>query len=1265
MNRDETLKHEDIVIFHKDGECIFAKLNDVSLKEFTIPNSVSTIADAFYGCDALEKIVIPNSVKKITLAAFARCKSLKSIIIPNSVTSVGGYAFSHCKNLGNVILSNQLTSLSSHVFYQCESLKSISLPNSLKCIEKNAFTYCTQLEKVILSPNLKTIEEEAFCGCSNLTSIIIPESVERIGKKAFHHCPSLTIYCEAKSKPAGWDDAWNFDEASVVWDYKNNKAITSSKIIVVDDIRYKIINGAAVVTKQLNFSKNEAVFPSQISYENHIYSVKELESYAFSDARYLEKVKFPKSIESIGSFAFSGCHIKYIVIPDTIKKMGSSIFNEKCPLTICCEAKNKPEGWNSDWASNHLFVLWDCKDDIDEDGFVYTTIENIKYFIQNGKAIVQSSQSKKEELVIPYQISFKNKLLDVTAIAPFAFKNCSSLKKITLSENLIEIRHNAFEGCINLESILLPNHLALIDSNAFYGCYQLKSIIIPKSVVRIETDAFTKCPECIIYCEEKEKPSEWSFRWAVEDNIIIWDYKNNKKTPKKVYTFIDGIRYEIREDDAAIAIQPNLKRQVVEIKPVILYQDKEYPVTTIHRLAFLNGTDIKFMFIPKSVHTIESGAFEGCNNLLFYCESDKEAKGWSYDWNDLGRPIEWNTIYLVKDEMSYLLKDGIAIVTYPINLTIPDVTIPSEILYTHHSYPVTTIDDYAFSGCNQMKQVHLPESIKTIGRSAFSYCSSLKSFTIPKSVEKIDAFAFEETPLLEIMIPKGVTSIGIGAFSDCKALKIICEAKIQPKTWDKNWNISHCLVQWSEEEKKDTPNFDFLEAEVDGLKYKLGKSQAIVMHQDKAIHGKVVIPENILYLNKPYRVVGIEDSAFESCGNIYFVQIPNSVISIGKKAFYNCFMLKTILLPSSVLEIKEEAFLKDSGLTVYTDATEKQVGWDEEWIDSRCRVIWGGHYLFQDEIFYRIFHNEAMVIEQYLCLAGDIVIPSSISYQEKSYFVTTIMDYAFSRTDITSIQLPNSIKEIGESAFSRCSLLTNIEIPSGLQTIQDLAFNDCENLENIFLPKSIHYIGNAAFMDCTQLKISCETTYALESWHIDWNRTECPVEWGVCASENSTESDIEIEKNGIKYKLVDGSAIVTVQPKTIAGNIVIEDSILYENLVYKVTAIDNSAFENCLDLKSIILSNHITKLGVNVFSGCINLSKVILSSNLTIIDYFSFEGCVSLKKIFIPKSVKEIKDMAFDDCPDLTIYCEAESEPETWDILWNISDNPVKWGSKE
>ena len=216
---------------------------------FTIPDSVMRIDEgAFYGCTSLTSIVIPDSVMRIDEFAFYGCTSLTSIEIGDSVKSVGRLAFPDWNTLqcveydnayyiGNennpyVVLikakNEDITNCEIHpdtrviyyyAFYNCELLASVEIPDSVKSIGCSAFGGCDSLISVIIPASVTSIDEWAFSSCLSLTSVVIPDSVISIGRSAFAYSNSITIYCEAKSQPAGWDDEWNYSKKPVVWGY--------------------------------------------------------------------------------------------------------------------------------------------------------------------------------------------------------------------------------------------------------------------------------------------------------------------------------------------------------------------------------------------------------------------------------------------------------------------------------------------------------------------------------------------------------------------------------------------------------------------------------------------------------------------------------------------------------------------------------------------------------------------------------------------------------------------------------------------------------------------------------------------------------------------------------------------------------------------------------------------------------------------------------------------------------------------------------------
>ena len=180
-------------------------------------------------------VIIPNSVTTIGFRAFRGCTVLTSVVIPNSVTLIGWRVFEGCTGLTSVTIGDSVTSIYSDAFLDCTGLTSIIVNEknpSYKSIDGNLYS---KDEKTLVQyaigkkdtsfviPNgVTSIGNYAFRDCTSLTSVKIPNSVTSIGEFAFYDCTSLTIYCEAESKPDGWDVDWNSSNCPVVWGHKEN-----------------------------------------------------------------------------------------------------------------------------------------------------------------------------------------------------------------------------------------------------------------------------------------------------------------------------------------------------------------------------------------------------------------------------------------------------------------------------------------------------------------------------------------------------------------------------------------------------------------------------------------------------------------------------------------------------------------------------------------------------------------------------------------------------------------------------------------------------------------------------------------------------------------------------------------------------------------------------------------------------------------------------------------------------------------------------------
>ena len=122
-------------------------------------------------------------------------------------------------------------------------------------------------------------------------------------------------------------------------------------------------------------------------------------------------------------------------------------------------------------------------------------------------------------------------------------------------------------------------------------------------------------------------------------------------------------------------------------------------------------------------------------------------------------------------------------------------------------------------------------------------------------------------------------------------------------------------------------------------------------------------------------------------------------------------------------------------------------------------------------IFYELSEDEATVTYNYDdSYSGDIVIPASVTYDGKTYSVTSIGDGVFTECgDLTSITIPETVTYIGAEAFGACYGLTSINIPNGVTSIEPLTFYGCEALTSITIGSGVASIGEGAFSACSSL----------------------------------------------------------------------------------------------------------------------------------------------------------------------------------------------------
>lgn len=149
---------------------------------------------AFYNCDAMTSVTLPEGLTSIGEWAFYNCVGLTSVTLPEGVTSIENRAFYACNYLASVTLPEGLTRIGEEAFLACTALLSVTIPEEVTSIENKTFYNCTSMASVTIPEGVTSIGEWAFSGCSKLDSITVPNSVSTIGAFAFIKCSSLDYF---------------------------------------------------------------------------------------------------------------------------------------------------------------------------------------------------------------------------------------------------------------------------------------------------------------------------------------------------------------------------------------------------------------------------------------------------------------------------------------------------------------------------------------------------------------------------------------------------------------------------------------------------------------------------------------------------------------------------------------------------------------------------------------------------------------------------------------------------------------------------------------------------------------------------------------------------------------------------------------------------------------------------------------------------------------------------------------------------------------
>lgn len=303
----------------------------------------------------------------------------------------------------------------------------------------------------------------------------------------------------------------------------------------------------------------------------------------------------------------------------------------------------------------------------------------------------------------------------------------------------------------------------------------------------------------------------------------------------------------------------------------------------------------------------------------------------------------------------------------------------------------------------------------------------------------------------------------------------------------------------------------------------------------------LTIPATVEYEGTTYNVIGIGQSAFYEVSGTSNIVLPEGLLYVGEGAFdFKPSVEANITVPSTVTELRDDCF-----------------------------------------------GSEAV---------------KSVTFAENSQ-LTTIGNFVFRGSDITSVDLPDSVTKIGGRVFEACTNLSSVTIPAGAEFTATPVFGATY--------QQFSYKGEVVFAEGSKYR------------YID----------GVLCDDDTAIEIREEQKNivipeGIKY-INEGFRIYdTVQYTSIIESIALPDSL---------ESIGAYAFRDCKALEEIVIPENVTEIGTGAFTSCTSLERAVIKGNVTELNA-TFSGCSSLSDITIPDTVTKIGNYTFNGCRNLTDF---------------------------
>ena len=1101
-----------------------------------VPAGVHTIGEgAFKGCTSIEHIVLPDTVSVIMADAFKGCRRLQEINLPAGLKTIGDYAFHRCHQMREITLPVSVEALGNCVFLYCDSLEIVRMPG-VKSLGLQVFLNDVSLKQLLISTELDPdCICDCFTGCGRMERIDFSDGTSCWMKNAV-----AVLSPDFKAPPIVKAIATDICRMMELQDGVITRFLTNIKHV-------ELAEGITAIGKSCFFDKKGIIsmkFPT---------SLQEIGSRAFRNCINLERVEFGSSQVIIHRDAFKNCTtLRHIRMEDGTEYELTGLQ--------CLDDDNVP----SVVREIHAQVLGN---------FAISGTTLLKYRGSEARVVVPDGITVIGERAFAGNEAVDRVILpdSVKVIEEEAFADCLVLQTIGFPSGLKKLGESAFVNCVKLIRAILPDTLTVISPSAFqrcrvlnevqfgsgvteigdlafYGCSKLKDVTLPDTLMKLGDMAFYKCmalKEISLPCALKELGSN-------------------------VFT-LSGVRTATVWCDLS-ACGTDVFSQCSKLRSLHFGEG----VRQIGDKFAFRCEHLKYVDLPGTLEEVGRHAFED-SRFLEELGPDKQVNGILFDGSGL--------------EGDVILEEGITAIAggaFYGNKALISVTLPKTLRH---------IGPASFCGCTGLTHVNIPSGVTKLEDSLFLYCTALRTVHAHGEIRAVENRVFSGCEeLTEVPSMRACRQIGREAFLGCKRLEVIEGLDVRVSQAAENCGFVQTTTLSIGERAFDDTLFMQKLTDHSALTEFSGAvivSGVVVSGADCV--GDVVLPEGI---------TAVADYAF--CGNerITSLYLPKSLQTIGQSAFVGCKALERVTFAGTLLSVERSAFEKCISLKNISCSTRE--------LKSRA--------------FAWCVKLETVRVEATSKIGSEAFAGCGALVQCKCSQVKTIGSGSFSGCTSLAEFDTSTVEQIGTRAFERCDSLREICLDESV-SIGAHAFEDCGRLAAIKVLTSDQSadldIGSYAFSGCTAIREVQlgEARYQFRNYQSLFDRNLPETARRIYGSALSCFS-IDEEYSLNSYENSGRFLVIPDGIRSIAGE-VFQDKARLEELVIpdSVEYIGPRAFD-----KTSWLEHQIEAIRASDHP---SLPAVVIHGILV-----SAAGCGG--EVTIPPAVRRISGWAFANCTELT-----------------------------